>query len=242
MRKHRFFINTSLQQQQELYLSKELGHYIARVLRLRIKDKIFLFNNSEHEFTAEITFIERDKVKILITEATLINTSSPCEIHLGQVIGKGHKLDLVIQKATELGVTSITPLYSEHGVVKQVLDRSEHKLEHWQQIAINASAQCGRNIIPTIKPANNLTTWLKSVDSTSKIICSTKIDSKPLKEIQLQSPITALIGPEGGFSEQELLLAQQSGFQAISLGPRILRTETAGITIIAVLQAKYGDL
>ena len=241
MRKHRFFIENNLEIGDLVKLESDLSHYIGRVLRLTNNDLIFIFNNTGYEFQAKIQTVTKNCITVLISESTPDAQESPLRINLAQVIGKGEKMDLVIQKATELGVHSITPLYSERTVVKKVIDRSENKLEHWQKIAVAASGQCWRNFVPFINHPLSLDVWITQLTSTNKLILSTAQHTKRLKDLSINSEVTILIGPEGGFSQAELDLALMHNFTAISLGPRILRTETAGIAAISILQSLFGD-
>lgn len=242
MRKHRFFTTEHLVVNHSINLDTDTSHYIGRVLRLTAGDEIYLFNNSGNEYQATLISVDKNSVAAKIIDSSSDKYESPLCINLAQVIGKGEKMDLVIQKATELGVNSITPLYSERTVVKKVPDRVEHKREHWQKIAVAASAQCWRNFVPIIHEAQSLSTWITKQDSGCKLILSTSGETKRLKDIALSTDITILIGPEGGFSAAELELALQYKFIPISLGPRILRTETTALATIACLQSMYGDI
>lgn len=242
MRKHRFFSPQELQVAQTVELDQDLSHQIIKVLRMQTGDQIFIFNNSGAEYTAVIENIGRKTASVIINAVANSSLESPCKINLGQVLGKGEKMDLVVQKATELGVHSITPLFSDHAVVKNIPDRMQNKQEHWQKIANAACCQCGRNIVPTIHSAQNLNTWIKNSNDDLKIILSPSTSAEKLRILKLQSPISVLIGPEGGFSETEITHAQQHNFKLISLGPRVLRTETAGLAVIAILQSMLGDI
>jgi len=242
MRKHRFFIINKLAVDTTVTLDVDLSHQITRVLRLKAHDEIFLFNNSGYEFTASIQTITRNAVDVRVISAAKDLHESPLQINLAQVIAKGEKMDVVIQKATELGVHTITPLVSERTVVKKIKEKAEHKLDHWHRIAIAASCQSWRNYVPIINEPQDLSFWLQQDNSDQKLILSTFGTATRLKELNLKTAVTILIGPEGGFSEEELNLAIRYNFQAISLGPRILRTETAGIATIAILQSMIGDL
>lgn len=242
MRKHRFFVAEQLTVGSNVNLPAEISHYISRVLRLKTDDIIYVFNNSGFEFTAAIHSLTKNTVSINIINAMPDTQESPLKINLAQVIAKGEKMDLVIQKATELGVTTITPLFSERTVVKKIAEKSEHKLEHWQKIAIAASCQCWRNYVPVINQPQALNSWLQQSNITStKLILTPSNKTQQLKNLNPAQEITLLIGPEGGFSDTEINTAQDHNFLPISLGPRILRTETAGIAAIAILQALYGD-
>ncbi len=242
MRKHRFFIPIPLAVKQELTLSRDLSHHISKVLRMQNADQIYLFNDSGNEYTGYITDTQRNSVNIRIISVTQPVVESPLKIHLGQVLGKGEKMDLVIQKATELGVSSITPLYSEHSVVKQVAERSENKLEHWQRIAVAASCQSWRTIVPTMHAPQKLSTWITANNKQYKFILHPSANSISIQSLTVSNEVALLIGPEGGFSSAEVQLAIDHGFDDINLGPRILRTETAGVVAVAIMQALFGDL
>lgn len=242
MRRHRFFISQPLHSAQTLTLDAELTHYINNVLRLRNEDQIFLFNNTEYEFSAIIKDIKRNAITVQIIDTIPAQRESALQINLGQVLCKGSKFDLIIQKATELGVHSITPLYSEHSVIRPVSDREETKVEHWQKIAIAASCQSWRNIVPEIYAPQTLTNWLNKDITATKLILSPAANSTKLTALKINSPVNILIGPEGGFSDSEIAMAVQQNFLPISLGPRILRTETAGLATIAILQSHFGDM
>lgn len=242
MRKHRFFLPVPLNTNQSLDLDKDLSHQIIHVLRLTPGNEIFFFNNSGFEFTAKIADINRKIVSVNILDSSSASVESPCQINLGQVLGKGEKMDVVIQKATELGVHSITPLFSEHTVIRNVADRITNKQEHWQKIANAACCQCGRNVVPVIHPAQDLTTWINNNTDQLKLLLSPSNTAIKLSAVPLISPVSILIGPEGGFSDAEIQLASKHNFTHVSLGPRILRTETAGIAVIAILQSLIGDL
>lgn len=242
MRKHRFFLALDLNTNQSLDLDRDLSHQIINVLRLTTGDEIYFFNNTGLEFTAEIAHINRKIVTVNILQSSNTAVESPCQINLGQVLGKGEKMDVIIQKATELGVHSITPLFSEHSVIKNIADRIANKQEHWQKIANAACCQCWRTIAPVIHPAQDLTTWINNNNDPLKLLLSPSANALKLKDVPLLSPVSILIGPEGGFSDAEIQLASKHTFTHVSLGPRILRTETAGIAVIAILQALIGDL
>jgi 16S rRNA (uracil1498-N3)-methyltransferase len=150
-------------------------------------------------------------------------------------------MDWVIQKATELGVTSITPINTERTNVKLSSDRLEKKQQHWQQVAISACEQCTRNTVPTVKPLLTLEGWLADCDADQKFVLHHR-SNKNLDEIKAPTSIALLIGPEGGLTADEIAQAEQAGFDALTLGPRVLRTETAPLAAISVLQHRWGDM
>jgi len=242
MRKHRFYVDQDIILKTTLELPDDVSHQISRVLRLRVADQIYLFNNSGAEFTANIENITRNNTTVLIISSSEATLESPLKINLGQVIGKGEKIDWVIQKATELGIHSITPLYSSRSISQPVQDRAIHKTEHWQKIAIAACSQSWRNIVPIINPPQDINYWVSICSDAHKLILSPEHTSNRIRNLKIPSSVTVLIGPEGGLSDAEIAHALSHQFIPVSLGPRILRTETAGLAAIAILQSMFGDL
>lgn len=237
----RLYINTPLQCGQTLALNADITHRILHVLRLKTGDQLILFNNTGGEFQTTIATIKKNNCSVTIEKFIEKNLESPLHIHLGQVISRGEKMDYTIQKATELGVAAITPLFSEHCNVQLDEKRLTKRLEHWQATAIAACEQCGRCFIPKIFPAQKLSNWFGQNTSGLRIMLDHRATNK-LKNIAPKSPnVTLLIGPEGGLSNSEILLAQQNNFVAVQLGPRILRTETAALAAISALQVLMGD-
>ena len=242
MRKHRFFVNSELLPAIQIDLDPDISHQISRVLRLQEGDLIYLFNNTDYEYNATISNINKKTVTVTITAQTLTQALAPLQIHLGQVLGKGEKMDWVIQKATELGVHSITPLHSERSIKKLPIDRTNSKCEHWQKIAIAASCQSWRTDVPIINPPQNLSDWIDSNAHQQKLILSPHHNVQKIMDLKIANKVSLLIGPEGGFSDNEVALAITKNFQPVYLGPRILRTETAAVAALAILQARFGDL
>jgi len=236
----RIYFDAEWQCGQELILSAVVTHRILHVLRLKAGDRLVLFNSADGEFQAAITAIKKNSCSVAIEKFIQKNVESPLRIHLGQAISRGEKMDYTIQKATELGVTAITPLFSEHCNVKLDEERVAKRLEHWQATAIAASEQSGRCFIPKIFPAENLEQWLPKAPSGTRIILDHRSPNQ-IKNILLTNEITLLVGPEGGFSDNEILLAKQNNFIPVQLGPRILRTETAALAAISALQVLQGD-
>jgi len=226
-----------------LELDSDKAHYLGRVLRLRVGDHLSVFDGEGNEFTATITAIGKTSATLRVDEKSAVRTESPLRVHLVQGISRGERMDFVVQKATELGVKRITPVLTEFGVVKLDAKRAEKRREHWQKVAVSACEQSGRVRLPLIDTPVPLKSWFgnkpKQVDS--EIILRPGA-ATPLAEIH--SPATkvcVLIGSEGGFSDIEFEDAQIAGFRPVSLGPRVLRTETAAIAAIAVLQSLWGD-
>lgn len=237
----RIFIPAKLGVSQIVPLDLAASRHILQVLRLQLNDSLIVFNDTNGDFLATITAIAPGKATITLAEFIHSSRESPLTIHLGQGISRGEKMDFTIQKAVELGVSTITPLFTEHCNVKLKAERLERRLQHWQKVAISASEQSGRCNLAQILPAQNLLSWwslpkiglclLLDPNATIKI---SEIEERP-------DSITILVGPEGGWSDQELRLARQNSFLSIRLGPRILRTETTALAMISILQAKWGD-
>jgi 16S rRNA (uracil1498-N3)-methyltransferase len=239
----RFFTNSSLTPNASVQLSDSAAAHATRALRLNIGDSAVIFNGDGFDYDCTLTSIKKNTVTATVTNAKRINNESPLNITLLQGISSGDRMDFTIQKAVELGVKHIQPITSQRSVVKLSAERAEKRTEHWQNIAISACEQSGRAIIPTIAMPISLDHWLSQNPSDD----ATRILLNPVGAIRLaeiQKPageIQLLIGAEGGLSHEEIELATSQGFQSIVLGPRILRTETAALTAISVMQSAWGD-
>lgn len=237
----RIFISAELKSKQEIILDINSSNHLLRVLRLKINDSLIIFNNSDVEFHANIISIDKNRaVVVFINEFVKCSRESPLQIHLGQGISRGEKMDFTVQKAVELGVNIITPLFTEHCNVKLKDERLENRIRHWQGVAISASEQSGRCFVANILLPQNLKDWLSKATGLRLVL--DPYSNTMLSDIKEKPEcVTLLIGPEGGLSDREIALAAQKNFLPINLGPRILRTETAGLAAISVLQAKWGD-
>ncbi|MFV0820097.1 16S rRNA (uracil(1498)-N(3))-methyltransferase [Legionella micdadei] len=227
---------------QTIELSPEAGQHVGVVLRMQPGDKITLFYGDNREFDAILVAVHKKKVSVQITSEREMSRESPRVIHLAQAISKGERMEFVMQKAVELGVASITPLITARSVVKLDQARMEKKLSTWQAIAIAACEQSGRNQIPKVKAALTLEEYLQTNVGQLKFVLDPK-GANTWRDYHFnQSELALLIGPEGGFSQEELRQIFSADFKPLSLGPRILRTETAAIVALSVLQAVCGDL
>ncbi|KTC85034.1 16S rRNA (uracil(1498)-N(3))-methyltransferase [Legionella brunensis] len=227
---------------QELELSVAAGQHVGVVLRMQAGGKITLFCGDNREFEAAIVSAHKKKVVVAILSEQLVNRESPCIIHLAQAVSKGERMEIVIQKAVELGVASITPIMTERSVVRVDEERMEKKRAQWQAIAVAACEQSGRNQVPEIKAMQTLNDYLKHDLKALKLVLHPEM-SKNWRDYHFdKTEVALLIGPEGGFSEQEIKQILFNNFNPLSLGPRILRTETAAIAALSVLQAVSGDL
>lgn len=235
----RIYLPMPLKIEEAIIAPEKIAHYLTHVLRQKNGDPIIVFNGEGGEYEAIIE-LQKKKITLKINAYHSIDRESACVIHLGQSLVRGDRMDFVIQKATELGVTSITPLISEYSVVKLTEARSQKKMLHWNNIAISASEQCGRTKVPTIYPPISLEEWVLSPFSGTSIIFD--IASKEsCRNLVKDLNFRIAIGPESGWYENEILLLQTANFISCSLGPRILRTETAGMTAITLLQSLFGD-
>lgn len=247
MRLNRIFQNIDLKEQNIIELDSDASKHILQVLRMRMDEPLIIFNGKGGEYSGKIAEITKNRLKVKILSFDPIERESPLDIHLAQCVSRGDKMDFTIQKAVELGVNKITPIISERCGVKLAEDRWEKKQTHWEKIIISSCEQCGRNTIPKLYPVENFGDCPPKGDSPQKgtvpfrLILDHHADKK-LSDISLTDrSIILLIGPEGGFTENEIDFANQTGFVSVTLGPRILRTETAGIAAISVLQTKFGD-
>lgn len=227
---------------QTFELSPEAAQHVAVVLRMQVGAQLILFSGDNKEYSASIEQVKKKQVVVKVHSMVEHNRESSLSIHLGQAISKGDRMEQVMQKATELGVSSITPLITEHCAVKLDKERMQKKVQQWQSIVIAACEQSGRNKVPQVHTPLNLDKFVQTTQSKLNLILHPYCDSTwkdyPIK----QTEITLMIGPEGGFSEAEVAQARQHDFLPLSLGPRILRTETAAISALSVLQAVGGDL
>ncbi|EKE01168.1 MAG: hypothetical protein ACD_21C00200G0001 [uncultured bacterium] len=199
-----------------------------------------VFNDSGGEFHSVIASIRKNLAIVTIGNFIERHNESPLQIHLGQGISRGEKMDFTIQKAVELGVNSITPLFTEHCNIKLKDERLENRMRHWQEVAISAAGQSGRCYVPKILPARSLEDWLTTTSDLC-LVLDPEASGKIAAIKEQPRCATILVGPEGGLSDKELVLAKKNKFAPIRLGPRILRTETAALTMISVLQSKWGD-
>lgn len=249
----RIYLTTPLTTDSEITIRGDAVNHIGRVLRLKAGDEITLFNGEGGEYRATLTTIERQTICAHIDYFNPRECESPLHITLAQGISRGERMDYTLQKSVELGVNCIIPLCTERCGVKFDTKRAAKRLQHWQRIIISACEQCGRNCIPKILPIISLPAWLDTLERDSQQQASAQplalrlvLHHRATQSLgQLAAPtarISLLIGPEGGLSSDEIKIASQFGFQGIQLGPRILRTETAGVTALAALQTHWGDL
>lgn len=239
----RFFTDSPLALNSPVQLSESAAAHATRALRLNVGDSAIIFNGDGFDYECTLTSVKKNTVIATITHATKIYNESPLHITLLQGVSSGDRMDFTIQKAVELGVNRIQPINSQRSVVKLSAERAEKRTEHWQNVAISACEQSGRAFVPKVLPPISLENWLsQNPHSDSTRILLNPVGAKRLVEMQKPaSHIELLIGAEGGLSNSEIDLAISQHFQSIVLGPRILRTETAALTAISVMQSLWGD-
>lgn len=241
MRIPRVYYPDTIALEQEFELPQEAGHHVATVLRLKPNRPIVLFNGDGNEYSGIIISVQRKKVIVEIDACLSVSNESPLHLHLGQGVSKGDRMDMVLQKSVELGVSEITPIITERCAVKLEPSRWEKKRQQWQKIIIGACEQSGRNIVPTLNEPISLVQWLSQSTSSSRVVLAPGASHTLAKQPYNTHGYRLLIGPEGGLSETEIHQANENGYLSVSLGPRILRTETAALTSLSILQAQHGD-
>ncbi len=241
MRIPRLYVDRILKVDIKFELSNTLFHYVVNVLRLGEGQSIVLFNGDGCDYPSEINHISKKSAEVIVQTQLALNVESPLDIHLVQAISKGDRMDYALQKSVELGVSKITPITTENGNVKLNDQRWQKKVEHWQKIVIAACEQCGRNVVPCIEPVIPFNQILAANSELQKVILAPKSATYLSRLAKPQKGFMLLVGPEGGFSETEVYNAEQRGFKCCSIGPRVLRTETAAVTSISVLQTLFGD-
>ncbi|MCU8032184.1 16S rRNA (uracil(1498)-N(3))-methyltransferase [Shewanella oncorhynchi] len=242
MRVPRIYQPQPLAINQQLNLDEDGAAHIGKVLRMGNGEHISLFNGDGNDYLAEIVDAGKKHVtvKLLSCEANL--SESPLNLHLGQVISRGDRMEFTIQKSVELGVNTITPLFSDRCGVKLNGERLEKKIQQWQKIVVSACEQSGRSQVPVVRPAMDLHDWCTEPTSALKLNLHPRA-AHGINGLDLaHTRVRLLIGPEGGLSAEEIAMTETYQFTDVLLGPRVLRTETASLTAITALQLRFGDL
>lgn len=248
MRDVRVFVDAPLATDTVARLPQQAADHVARVLRLRPGALLTVFDGRGGEYDAELLSTGRGAAEVRVGVHHAVERESPLRVTLLQSLARGEKMDWIVQKATELGVDAIVPLAAERSVMQLEGGRAERRVAHWQGVALAACEQCGRNRIPRIDAplafdegcrlgsGSAPLRWMLVPGARRPLAAAATAEAAAL------APIALLIGPEGGLTEAERARAAACGFDAVSLGPRVLRTETAGMAALAVLQALAGDL
>ncbi len=243
MRTTRIYHADDLAINVEIILKQNAAQHVRDVLRMQVGNALTLFNGNGQDYLGTIVRLDKKMVSVMLHATEERDTISPLRLHLAQGLCRGEKMDFVMQKATELGVTEITPIISEYCNVRLNTERLQKKQHHWQKVAASACEQCGRTDLLKVNPAIDFNTWIKQTfPDITYILDPGATQSIDKWQASHPSQITLLIGPEGGFTRDEIDDAISHGYKTILLGPRILRSETAGLAAVSLLQYLYGDL
>lgn len=239
----RFFIETPLL--PEIVIQGQDARHISKVLRLQVGDKLILVAPDGSTGIGVITNLG-DEVTLQLLETIIEEKEAPVNVYLAQGLPKSDKMDYIVQKAVELGVRGIYPMAAEHCVVQYDQAKQKSRRERWQKIAVEAAKQCGRAVVPVVEPVASLANILTSIDPETIVLMLYEGQAaQGLKQALAEHPgknYLLLIGPEGGFSAKEVALCENHGVFVVTMGPRILRTETAALAGVAVVMYEYGDL
>jgi len=239
----RVYVDAALESGASLTLTGGTAGHLTRVLRLRPKAALILFNGRGGEYAASIERVQRSEVTVAVGAHESIERESPFPLTLAQGVSRGERMDLVVQKATELGVARLVPVLTERSIVRLDEEQSDRKSSHWRAVAIAACEQCGRNRLPEVALPMQLREFLRQPAEDSVRLLLSPSATRRIEDVpRPASGVTVLIGPEGGLSDAEQEDALAAGFTAVNLGPRVLRTETAAIAALTLLQRQFGDL
>ncbi|MGN0858661.1 MAG: 16S rRNA (uracil(1498)-N(3))-methyltransferase [Stenotrophomonas sp.] len=243
MRITRCPVDLPLHPGQELELPEDIANHLVRVMRLASGDACILFNGDGHDYHAQLIEVGKRNARVRIESATAVDNESPLSITLLQGIARGEKMDLILQKSTELGVAALVPVNSERSEVRLQGERASKRLAHWNNVVASACGQSGRALIPPVSAPANLAQACAELPADSLRLCldprgQWRLDTLPAVGA---GGIVVAIGPEGGWSPRDLQVLTEAGFSGLQLGPRVLRTETAGLAALAALQAQLGD-
>ena len=241
MRIPRIYTEQPLNTDTLVTLEEEPSRHLTKVLRLRPESPVHLFNGDGRDYAGKIHTAAKQGVEVAVGKASAIEEEPPIRFILGQGISRGERMDHVIQKAVELGVSTIVPLFAERTVVKLTGEKLERRFEHWHKVMIAACEQSGRRHLPSLEQPLELEAWLQNTGSGTKLLLDPKASEGLADLTPPDGSVELLIGPEGGLCEEERQLARRHGFTGVRLGPRILRTETAPLAALAAMQVLWGD-
>jgi 16S rRNA (uracil1498-N3)-methyltransferase len=245
MRLTRVHVAGPLATGQRVRLQGSAASHVTRVLRLRVGAPLIVFDGTGGEYEGSIDRAQGGEVLVAVGARVDTERESPLPLTLAQGVSRGERMDLVVQKATELGVSHLVPLLTERSVVRLTAQQSDRKVNHWRAIVAAACEQCGRNRLPSIAAPVPFGEFLRSGAATSggtRLLLSPSATATLEDVPQPNAGVTVLVGPEGGLTDEEEKSASAAGFTALRLGPRVLRTETAAIAALALLQRRFGDL
>jgi 16S rRNA (uracil1498-N3)-methyltransferase len=242
MRIPRIYTAQELPVGAEILLPEQAGEHAVRVLRLERGHPLILINGDGREYEAELGSLARRAVTAIIKHARTVDREGTLSITLVQSIARGEKMDWILQKATELGVSRVVPLITERTEVKLDEERAERRMAHWASVIESACEQCGRTTLPVLSAPQRIDRWLTGLEFDGVRLAMIPDGEMTVRELpSISAGVMVVVGPEGGLSEQDVGMLRLANFMGVKLGPRILRTETAGVAVIAALQAVYGD-
>ena len=243
MRVPRIYIDQSLRAGRDVLLPEQAGEHVARVLRLERGHPLILFNGDGCEYDAALASLAKRAVTAEVQAVREVDREAPLQLTLAQGIARGEKMDWILQKATELGISRFVPIVTERTEVKLDEDRAERRLAHWTSVMAGACEQSGRTRLPALEPPQRLDRWLGALGDAAALRLALIPDgSLQLRKLpQMENGAILVVGPEGGLSDHDVAMLTQTGFRGLRLGPRILRTETAGLAALAALQTIAGD-
>lgn len=240
MRLHRIFTPDHLATGATVELDDRAARHLGRVLRVRAGDTVILFNGDGHDYRSTVVKATKQAVSARLDKAVSVTRESPLRIQLAQGIARGERMDFALQKAVELGVSDIQPLFCRRTEVKISGARLARRMDHWRGIIISACEQSGRAVLPDLREPARLSDWLEDPPSGTRLVLRPEADTS-LPGLVPRERVCLLIGPEGGLAAPEISAAEGAGFTPVRLGPRVLRTETAGLAALAALQTLWGD-
>ena len=241
MRLNRVYVDAALSEGLRLELPPAAGVHLAKVLRVRSGDELVVFSGDGCEYPASVESVRGTRVAVAIGAARTVDRESPLAVTLVQCIARADRMDVIVQKATELGVARIVPVQSRRGVVRLEAAQAQAKAAHWRAIAVSACEQCGRNRLPFVAEPRRLIDYLGALPAGgARLLLAPEAEAR--RAAPVGGEVSIAIGPEGGLDDAEIEAFQLAGFEPMRLGPRVLRTETAAIAALAWLQGRYGDL
>lgn len=241
MRVPRIYLNQPLAANQDVILDGRSAHYLAAVLRMKTGMAIVAFDGSGLEYAGVLAELDKKSGRVALTAAVDPGTESPLSTLLGIGISRGERMDYVVQKSTELGVSAIQPLFTENCEVRLDARRAEKRRDHWQQVCISACEQSGRVVLPEVREPVPLAQWLDTLTCPHRFMLDRDEEALPRGTNDRPDSLALLIGPEGGLSDNEKALAVGKGFKGLNLGPRTLRTETAPVAALSLCQFLWGN-
>jgi 16S rRNA (uracil1498-N3)-methyltransferase len=245
MQRHRFYAKAAQFAGSSVALDSDESHHLTRVLRLGEGARVFVFDGEGNEWTCEVSRIAKGEVQLILVNQLTDIVESPLKLNLAQALIKSDKFDWVVQKTTELGVARITPLITQHSDIRRKEEKIDHRLQRWRRIALEALKQCGRRKLVEISDPIDFVDFCQKAIGKNNLIFSERGGGGLREAASKMGSINQLnlcVGAEGGWSDDELLSAEKNEFIPIHLGPRILRTETAAIAAVALVQCLFGDV